>query len=156
MVATLKTSGHTVLISGSTLCLCFLGMLLIPVSTISTMGVAAAATVRTNIYRSRSLYIIYIDIHRYIISIASVLLACCWFQSRPFRRWASLPPPPWELINIHAYTYIIYIYIYILDTLCLFLARRYVSVSLGMLLIPVSTISAMGVAAAATVRTIYI
>jgi hypothetical protein len=34
-----------VLISGSTLCLCFLGMLLIPVSTISTMGVAAATTV---------------------------------------------------------------------------------------------------------------
>jgi uncharacterized membrane protein YdfJ with MMPL/SSD domain len=45
LIITLQTSGHTVLISGSTLCLCFLGMLLIPVSTISTMGVAAASTV---------------------------------------------------------------------------------------------------------------
>mmetsp|Transcript_15963 Transcript_15963/g.50817 ORF Transcript_15963/g.50817 Transcript_15963/m.50817 type:complete len:997 (+) Transcript_15963:56-3046(+) len=45
LVVTLQTSGHTVLISGSTLFLCFLGMLLIPVSTISTMGIAAASTV---------------------------------------------------------------------------------------------------------------
>ena len=35
----LATQGHTVLVSGCTLCLCFLCMLLIPVSTISTMGV---------------------------------------------------------------------------------------------------------------------
>jgi len=45
LLVTLQTSGHTVFISGSTLCLCFLGMLLIPVSTISTMGLAAAFTV---------------------------------------------------------------------------------------------------------------
>ena len=42
---TLETSGHTVLVSGSTLCLCFLGMLLIPVSSIRSMGIAAALTV---------------------------------------------------------------------------------------------------------------
>mmetsp|Transcript_28884 Transcript_28884/g.70314 ORF Transcript_28884/g.70314 Transcript_28884/m.70314 type:complete len:881 (+) Transcript_28884:59-2701(+) len=41
----LATSGHTVLVSGTTLCLCFLGMLCIPVSTISSMGLAAAVTV---------------------------------------------------------------------------------------------------------------
>jgi len=41
----LETSGHTVLISGATLCLCFCGMLLVPVSTIATMGVSAAVTV---------------------------------------------------------------------------------------------------------------
>ena len=41
----LHTSGHTVLVSGTTLGLCFLGMLLIPVSTIASMGLAAAVTV---------------------------------------------------------------------------------------------------------------
>jgi hypothetical protein len=34
-----------VLVSGTTLVLCFLGMLLIPTSTISTMGVGAAFAV---------------------------------------------------------------------------------------------------------------
>lgn len=41
----LATSGHTVLVSGTTLCMCFLGMLCIPVTTISSMGLAAAVTV---------------------------------------------------------------------------------------------------------------
>ena len=41
----LATSGHTVAVSGSTLTLCFLGMLLMPVHTIQTMGLAAAITV---------------------------------------------------------------------------------------------------------------
>jgi len=41
----LETSGHTVLVSGLTLCLCFLGMLLIPVQTIASMGISAAVTV---------------------------------------------------------------------------------------------------------------
>ncbi len=45
VVTMLETSGHTVLVSGTTLCLCFLGMLLIPTSTISTMGVGAAFAV---------------------------------------------------------------------------------------------------------------
>ena len=41
----LATSGHTVAVSGGTLVLCFLGMLLMPVHTIQTMGLAAAVTV---------------------------------------------------------------------------------------------------------------
>ena len=41
----LVTSGHTVAVSGGTLVLCFLGMLLMPVHTIQTMGLAAAITV---------------------------------------------------------------------------------------------------------------
>ena len=41
----LSTSGHTVAVSGGTLVLCFLGMLLMPVHTIQTMGLAAAITV---------------------------------------------------------------------------------------------------------------
>lgn len=45
IVTMLETSGHTVLVSGVTLTLCFLGMLLIPVSTISSLGVASAVTV---------------------------------------------------------------------------------------------------------------
>eukprot|EP00325_Prymnesiales_sp_UTEX-LB-985_P020506 CAMPEP_0174732880 /NCGR_PEP_ID=MMETSP1094-20130205/60174_1 /TAXON_ID=156173 /ORGANISM="Chrysochromulina brevifilum, Strain UTEX LB 985" /LENGTH=929 /DNA_ID=CAMNT_0015935441 /DNA_START=140 /DNA_END=2929 /DNA_ORIENTATION=- len=45
IVTMLETSGHTVLVSGLTLTLCFLGMLLVPVSTIASMGVAAACTV---------------------------------------------------------------------------------------------------------------
>jgi len=48
----LETSGHTVLVSGSTLCLCFLGMLLIPVTSISSMGIAAALTVAFAIFFS--------------------------------------------------------------------------------------------------------
>jgi len=42
---TLRTSGRTVLVSGSCLTLCFLTMLVVPVSAISTMGLAAAFTV---------------------------------------------------------------------------------------------------------------
>lgn len=45
IVTMLETSGHTVLVSGVTLTLCFLGMLLIPVSTISSLGIASAVTV---------------------------------------------------------------------------------------------------------------
>mmetsp|Transcript_66403 Transcript_66403/g.110398 ORF Transcript_66403/g.110398 Transcript_66403/m.110398 type:complete len:867 (+) Transcript_66403:140-2740(+) len=41
----LDSSGHTVLVSGATLTLCFCGMLLVPVSLISSMGLAAAITV---------------------------------------------------------------------------------------------------------------
>ena len=40
----LETSGHTVLISGTTLCICFMAMLLIPVHSIASMGIAAAFT----------------------------------------------------------------------------------------------------------------
>ena len=45
VVVMLETSGHTVLVSGLTLTLCFFGMLLIPVSTIASLGVASAVTV---------------------------------------------------------------------------------------------------------------
>ena len=41
----LATSGHTVAVSGGTLTLCFLGMILMPVHAIQTMGLAAAITV---------------------------------------------------------------------------------------------------------------
>ena len=41
----LRTSGRTVLVSGSCLTLCFLTMLVFPVSAVSTMGLAAAFTV---------------------------------------------------------------------------------------------------------------
>ena len=46
----LATQGHTVLVSGSTLCLCFLCMLMIPVSTISTMGVGAAVSALASVH----------------------------------------------------------------------------------------------------------
>ena len=45
VITMLETSGHTVLVSGITLTLCFFGMLLIPVSTIASLGVASAITV---------------------------------------------------------------------------------------------------------------
>jgi len=45
VVTMLETSGHTVLVSGLTLTLCFLGMLLVPITTIASMGISAAITV---------------------------------------------------------------------------------------------------------------
>ena len=40
----LGTSGHTVLVSGGTLALCFLGMLIAPIAMIQSMGISAAIT----------------------------------------------------------------------------------------------------------------
>jgi hypothetical protein len=94
VVTMLETSGHTVLVSGTTLCLCFLGMLLIPVTTIGSMGLAAGFTVLFAI----SLSLVFtptllLSFPHFFTANRRFGLTLDGCGCRSLRRWSPLRPP---------------------------------------------------------------
>jgi len=61
----LATQGHTIVVSGATLALCFTSMLVLPTSTITSMAAGAATAVLQSV-RSYIYIYVYIYIYMYV------------------------------------------------------------------------------------------
>ena len=106
VVTMLAMSGHTVLVSGMALTLCFLGLLLVPVSTIASMGISAAVTVLFAILAALVLtptlllaFPAFFSVHR---SFGLVGDACCCCELSPPRPDAKPPRTESLLRAAHA------------------------------------------------------